>query len=279
VISIVSCKKKEKADDETQSVVDNAICEQEFMQVQPTANSRAINTTGTGATVKLAGTYSFSPCDTLTKISGDTAFVTNTTTHVDPTYEYNFGSCPNINGDNVARSGKYRIRFTGPIKKAGSKMIIKLLNYVINGSVTYSCDSMIVTNLSTAFSSTVPGSIPNSYSFRVQVINGVCTSTAGWTIKYSSDKTISTTTNGTHLPFDDVVTVNGTSSGTNRDGRTFTVNVNNIVKKGNCKWISSGTMELTPDGYKARTVDYGNGTCDDDATYTVNGQTIAFKLK
>ena len=277
VFLIASCKKKEKTDDETQSVVDNAICEQEFMQVQPTANSRAINTKGTGSTAKMAGTYSFTPCDTLKKISGDTNWAMGG--HIDPIYEYDFSACPNINGDGTARSGKYRIRLTGPLKVAGSKMIIKLINYQINGSITYACDSMIITNISTVFSSTVAGTVPSSYSFRVQVINGVCTSTAGWTIKYSSDKTISTNTNGTHMPFDDVITVNGNSSGTNRDGRTFTVNVNSIVKRANCKWISSGTMELTPDGYKTRTVDYGNGNCDDDATYTVNGQTIAFKLK
>jgi hypothetical protein len=38
-------------------------------------------------------------------------------------------------------------------------------------------------------------------------------------------------------------------------------------------------MELTPDGFKTRTVDYGNGVCDDNATFTVNGSTVAFKLK
>jgi hypothetical protein len=43
--------------------------------------------------------------------------------------------------------------------------------------------------------------------------------------------------------------------------------------------MTSGTVDVTPDGFKTRTVDFGNGACDDDATYTVNGQTISFKLK
>ncbi len=278
VAMIVSCKKKSEPDTETQSVVDNAICEQEFMQVQPTANSRAIATKGTGATLKTTGTNSVTACDTLTKISGDTSWAM--TGHIDPTFEYDFSSCPNVNGDNTQRTGKYRIRLTGPMKVAGKKMIIKLLNYVVNGNITYSCDSIIITNLSTVFTSTVPGTIPSSYSFRVEIINGVCTSSSGgWTIKYTSDKTITTNTQGTAKASDDVITVNGNSSGTNREGRNFTVNVNSIIKNASCKWISSGTMDLTPDGFKTRTVDYGNGTCDDDATYTVNGQTIAFKLK
>ena len=29
----------------------------------------------------------------------------------------------------------------------------------------------------------------------------------------------------------------------------------------------------------AKAIDFGNGNCDDDATFSVNGQTVSFKLK
>jgi hypothetical protein len=38
-------------------------------------------------------------------------------------------------------------------------------------------------------------------------------------------------------------------------------------------------MELTPAGFKKRSVDFGNGSCDDLATFTVNENTVTFKLK
>ena len=146
-----------------------------------------------------------------------------------------------------------------------------MLNYKVNNNITYACDSIVVTTQ--ASTSTTKG-------FQVEIINGVCTGGTGWTIKYSSNKTITMNNNGTPLVFvDDFTTVSGTSNGTNREGRNFSVTINSIIKPLNCKWITSGSLDLTPEGLSKRTVDYGNGACDDDATYTVNGQTIAFKLK
>jgi hypothetical protein len=279
LVTLDSCKKKTE-DSETQSVVDNSICEQEFMQIQPTANSRAINTKGTGATLKTMGTTSLSPCDTLHKIYGDTAWTDPN--HVNPIFEYDFSNCPNINGDNIARSGKYIVRLTGPIKTPGSKMIIKLSNYKVTRPgglvITYSCDSMVVETLSSSFVSTAAGSLPSSFGFKIDVVNGKCTGSTGWTILYSSSKTIVTTTQGTAGPEDDVTVVNGTSSGTNRDNRKFDVTMYSLEKRGDCKWISKGQVDVSPEGFSTRSVDFGNGTCDDDATYTVNGQKIAFKL-
>jgi hypothetical protein len=79
---------------------------------------------------------------------------------------------------------------------------------------------------------------------------------------------------------DDVISITGNSSGKNRLGRTFTTDITSgLIKRSDCKYITSGTLELTPEGLRTRTVDFGNGTCDDDATFTVNGQTISFKLK
>ncbi len=278
IVGFWSCQKTTTAvDTETQSVVDNSICEQEFMQIQPTANARAINTKGTGAVAKMSGiTGTLTPCDTLRKLSGDTSW--NMIGHINPVYEYDLSSCTNVNGDNIARTGKYNIRLTGPIKNVGSKMVILLQNYKV-GTTTYACDSMRITTLGSVFTSTIAGTIPTSFSFKIEVFNAVCTGGTGWVIKYNSSKTVTINTQGTAAGSDDVMIVTGTSSGTNRNNLAFTVNVNQITKGANCKFITSGTLDITPAGFSLRTVDYGNGTCDDDATFTVNGQTVAFKMK
>lgn len=272
VIFTFCSKKTQKVDNETQSVVDNAICDQEFMQIQPTINSKAIQTKGTGAIAKGAV---ISPCDTLHLISGDTLWGSGT--HVDPTFQLDLNNCNNVNGDGTARTGTVTIKLLGKIKTPGSKMIIKLKNYKVKGTITYSCDSMVITTVSTVTVGTNPK--PVSYTFDVEIVKGVCTGATGWVIKQESKKRITTDNKGTPQTDDDVTTISGTATGTNRSGRNFTVLLNSIVKPANCVHITSGTLELTPEEFNTRTVDFGTGTCDDDATYTVNGQTIAFKLK
>ena len=45
-----------------------------------------------------------------------------------------------------------------------------------------------------------------------------------------------------------------------------------------CPWIVSGTIEATPDDNFVRVLDYGNGTCDNNATITVDGNVYNIKL-
>ncbi|HWY12548.1 MAG TPA: hypothetical protein VN026_14545 [Bacteroidia bacterium] len=266
-VFINSCKKNTKqVDTETQSVVDNSICEQEFMQIQPTTNNLAIKTKGTGAQRLNATTTA--ACDSLTYVGGDTTYANLASP---PTYTFNYGACSLVNIDGVVRTGTVWIRFLGRPRLVNSKTIIKLINYKINGAITYTCDSIVVTNLN-------PITNPIK-SFRVQIINAICTGT-GWNIKYHSDKTVNVNTNNTPLILsDDVLTVTGTAGGTNRNNVDFDVVINGITKPASCKYITAGTLDVTPSGLSKRTVDYGTGACDDDATFTVNGQTIAFKLK
>ena len=37
----------------------------------------------------------------------------------------------------------------------------------------------------------------------------------------------------------------------------------------NCRWISSGAIEVKPEGKLKRMVDYGAGSCDASATITI----------
>jgi hypothetical protein len=266
-----SCKKKtNEVDSETQSVVDNSICEQEFTQIQPTTNNLAVQTKGTSAKKMMEGFALAASCDTLTYISGDTTY---TNLLNPPIWEFNFGNCSAASNDGLLRSGKIIVKFLGRPKVSGNKTIIKFQNYKVlksSGIVSYNCDSIVVTT---------GASSATSKSFNVDVVNAVC-SGADWTIHFHSSKSITIDNNGTPLVFaDDKTTVAGTSGGINRAGRKFDVVVNNIVKPNNWKHIVSGSLDLTPEGLSKRVVDYGNGAYDDLATYTVNGQTISFTLK
>jgi len=268
----VGCRKKEttEVDNETQSAVDNAVADQEYAAIVPAVNSHAINTKGTGHQDRI-----MAACDSLTKISGDTLF--GQTGHIDPTYtmSVNNAGCNLTMPDGKARTGFIKVKLTGKIKNPGSKMIINLMNYKTNGAITYSCDSIIVTTLA---SSSVA---PVFSSFNIKLFGGVC-QTSNWVIKYKFDRTFKNYPKGKTNGGDPVVEVFGTSSGVNREGRAFTVNTpqsSQCIKHKSCEFIDKGIIELTPDGFKTRTIDFGNGTCDDNAVFTVNGSTVAFKLK
>ncbi len=270
------CKKKEneEIDNETQSAVDNAVADQEYAAVVPTTNSHAINTKGTGS----SGRSAIVPCDSLTLIQGTVTALGTTNYSAYPVYTLDVsGGCPLTMPDGKIRSGSLKIRLTDKIRNPGAKMIIYMLNYK-TGLIGYACDSIVVTTLSS-------DTVTRRTSFNVKLVNGVCTNTAAstpWVIKYSSDRTFTTYSQGNPLGTGAVTEVFGTASGTNRAGRTFAVNIPSaspLIKHKSCQYVDKGVMELTPDGFKARIIDYGNGSCDDDATFTVNGNTVAFKLK
>lgn len=269
-----ACNKKEvvEVDNETQSAVDNAVAEQEYMSVAPTVQAHAINTKGTGA-AKSANLA----CDSLTLIGGDTLW--GAPNHIDPTYTLNVSNtaCALTMPDSRFRTGYLSIRLTGRIRIAGSAMIIKMINYRA-AIVSYKCDSMVVTTLASG---------ANYTKFNVKLVNGVCQN-PNWTIKYKLDRTITSYPRGNGTA-DPVTYVYGTSSGVNRQNRAFTVaipEISPLVKYKNCEYISSGILELTPEGFATRTIDYGYsispavyGGCDEDASFSINGNTVAFKLK
>lgn len=258
---VVACNKPMEVDDEIQSVVDDAIAEQEFMAVPPAVMQCAVNSTRTVSyRVTEAG------CDTLTYVDGDTLW--NSPTHLDPTYTMPVSGCPNVFQDGKTRSGSLKIRMTGRLHTAGTKMIIKFSDYVSN-DIYVSCDSMVVTIASLDL---------NAMEYNISIVNGFC-KTSDYTIKLNMERTF-----GSHelMGSNPYVQVYGTASGVNRENRNFTVNIpqsNPLTKLYTCAYIGKGTMELTPEGFKMRTVDFGDGTCDENASFSVNGNTVAFKLK
>ena len=277
-ITFTFCHKKEtvEVDNETQSVVDNAVAEQEFMSMVPAVNSVAIKTKGTGADANRSSVLP-SPCDSLHYISGDTTFVNLNSPPVF-SMTINSASCNPI-PDGKIRQGVIFVKLYKRVKTPGSSMTFTLTGYKAanvdpSKLISYQCDSIVVKTISNNPSTDIR-------VFNVKIFNGKCVGpTNNWTTLYSTDRTI------THNMATDDISIYGTSNGTNRLNRKFTVDVpaaTPLVKKSSCQFISSGILNLTPEGFKTRTVDYASGNavgaCDDDATFSVNGNTVAFKLK
>lgn len=272
-ITLGSCKKKEEVDNETQSVVDNAICEQHFMSVAPTLflkatgspkhNGFRVATCGQGTWILVGNdtTTSHFQNDTVINISG--RYVNGPVNFI---IDYNQTSgCPDV--DNITKLGKIKIKSS----HKWSAITTQTINTVATATITYVnyvADGITYNGIVT-LTRTTNGTI---HTIRTQVAGGNCTKD-GWNIYYTCDKSIEQNSNGDAL-------ITGSSTGINRDGRSFSASVTTpLFKPFNYKYITSGQLDITPDKLKARTVNFGNGTLDNKATFSVGGQIFEFTLQ
>lgn len=131
--------------------------------------------------------------------------------------------------------------------------------------------------------------------YEVIVKNAVVTDPDGETIEWNSTRTrawvegrntgfFTSNGNGGFMGWDgildDVYEITGTASGTNRQGIDFEINIiDQLRAQLNCRWITQGIIEIVPEGYDARRMDYGTGECDDKATLTLRNQEREVNLR
>jgi len=75
-------------------------------------------------------------------------------------------------------------------------------------------------------------------------------------------------------PSDDLILITGFVNYETTDSSTFRKDiVSPLTKVGDCRFIIEGTVEFSIDGELFAELDYGDGTCDDIATITIDGET------
>ncbi len=164
------------------------------------------------------------------------------------------------------KNGKIVMRILGNPLQSTFERRISFENFTINGNAIQG--EKVIRKTST-------------YKYQISLTNGKVIFTDGteYTREYTRTRTWSEGYNTPYNVWDDVYTLEGSSSGKNRKGNTYTHQITNpLVVKMSCRWIVMGTIEMAVDGASA-TLDYGNGECDNDAMVTVNGKTYAIKLR
>jgi hypothetical protein len=252
-LSLGSCKKDNS---DWSSEQDNALASELFQDIYKQLDEAA------------QSEGSLKSCATITISSIDTIFPKTVT--------IDFGSgC--AGSDGRIRSGSINAIFSGRWRNVGTVVSISTNNYFVNGYAV--SGNVTITNNGRNSS--------NNISYTVNVTNGTISDANNNSHQWNGTTTYewvqgeSTTffTNGLSGITDDVYHITGSSSGTNRNGRNYTALITErLVRALNCKWITDGTIEITPDNADTRTINFGNGNCDAVVTLSLRNWSSNFVL-
>ena len=173
-----------------------------------------------------------------------------------------FGAgCTDPNGN--TRSGKLNVVLSDSVRRPGSTAVMTFINYRVNG---YKKEGTVTwTNTSSA----------NVVSWQRKVENGKITAPSGNYWLHSGIKDVIMTA-GSGTPgnvLDDEYSFTGNHTVTNSSGASRTATVLTALhKKTACANIDQGTVKIQGPNHYA-IIDFGNGTCDNLATISIDGRT------
>ena len=271
LVIMQSCKKSTDPviDESTQSSSDNALAEGEFSSIFNFVNSQGDYSTN--AAFRKGANEIQSPITKKSDQLPDCATVNYDS--VAHTILIDFGSTNCVCKDGFSRRGKIHISWTGKWKQIGSSITATLEDYYV--------EDMRVTGTKTI-------TVLSPHSFNISV-SGASITTPNGVISWNSTRTF-TQSAGTATPLivlDDEWTINGSGSGTNRQGVNFTVAINEahpLVHRVLCtkKDFISGILTIQNDRGNTLSVNYdpfGTYLCDKIAQVTINGKTYTITLR
>jgi hypothetical protein len=179
-------------------------------------------------------------------------------------------NCLCLDGKN--RRGSIVATYTGNIANAGSYRTITYVNFFVDDNELKG--NKVLTNNGLNAAGNVTFTIANTDTL-IKPNNAGRVSWLGTrTREYIAG--INTPIKG-----DDMFKLTGTATGIKANGYSWSANITQpLIIDNSCKYkIKTGVVQLQPQGKALRTIDYGNGTCDNNATITINNKTFTFNFK
>ena len=261
VLALGSCKKDNSTTDDSaeknatyelsadQGIADNIVQDANEVLNETAVSNNFMGSSFIGGT---AGTTGILSCATVT-VTPAMGFP--------KTVVIDFGTtgCTSPNG--VTRKGKINVVVSDSLRLPGSTATMTFDNYFVNnykkeGTITW-------TNTST----------PGVKSWHRVCQNGKITAPSGNYFLHSGTQDI-VQTMGASTPLnllDDEFSITGGHTVTNAAGlsRTSTI-LTALKKKTSCNWIDQGSTQVQGPNHTA-IIDFGNGTCDNQATISIDG--------
>jgi uncharacterized protein (DUF2141 family) len=199
------------------------------------------------------------------------ACATRTYDYTARTLTINFGSTNCLCPDGRYRRGQILVRFTTDVLTRRAGAVVTRSNYFVND------------NQHTA---TRTFTDMGAGSFSVDVTNAsIIRANNGGTHSWTANWTFTQTAGfGTPQFSDDVFSVTGSATGTNRKNLNYsTVIKTPLIKRGDCfKYFVEGTVTITNSNGKSMLLNYdpsGTHDCDKIASVTINGRTRTITLR
>lgn len=256
-VLFTSCK-RENLDDNMRSAEDNALAEVNFSDAQSIADEAA------------AGNMNSYKSENVDGILSTCATITHDTLSDPRVLTIDFGDVNCTCNDGRQRRGIIIVTYTGPYREPGHIHTITFDNYFVNDNQVLGTKT--VTN--------------NGYNndgnlyYSIEVDGSIIRANDEGTITFVSSREREWV-EGESTPerVDDVYLVTGTASGTNSEGGSFTATITSALRRTvACHQFISGTAEVTPANRPTRYIDFGDGSCDNQATVTVNGNEHIIQL-
>jgi hypothetical protein len=268
IIFNYSCK-KDNGDKDQNAAIDNATAENAFNDVFMQVDNAARQTAYAGAEKVML--LDSNGCATVTITPFDTVNWPKVLT-------IDFGTTYCLCSDGRLRKGKIMANLTGMYRDSGTVITVTLDQYYVNnyhieGSKTITNNGHIGTTNGTS-----------NLVYTLEIVNGLITDPNGKQTTWNSTRTrewIEGEDTGWPTWTDDVYLIRGTASGVDQNGNNYEVEVIDPLRVAlDCKWIESGTVDITPQGLDTRTVDFsvGGGDCDNEASVTINNVTYNFLM-
>lgn len=254
---MVSCQKEK--DNDYSSANDNALAERMYSDMESISDQAADG-----------NLISFKNGIDQT-IMGTCATITHDTTVTPHVLTIDFGTTNCTCNDGRKRRGKILVSYSGRYREQGSVHTITTDGYYVDD---YKVDgTKSVTNMGRNAS--------NNLYYAISV-DGTVTSPDGKTATWKSDREREWVAGESTLInwLDDEYMISGTASGTGANGKNYSASIlKPLHVELDCRWITSGSFELTPEGNDPITADYGNGNCDNQATVEYRGKVYNIVLR
>lgn len=260
-----ACKKKEKEekDSDTAGAADQSLASSTVNDMTSISDEAA----------RTFSVSSFKTADANGLLAASCASITVDTLTAAKTITVNFGATNCLCNDGRNRRGILIISFTGKYRDSLTVISVSPQNYFVN-------DNQVTG------SKTITNKGHNSAKHLVYEINAnlqIIKANGGGTISWQSNRQREWLT-GENTPAwnDDMYAITGSASGTASNGNSFNSTITSPLIRnmsfGCRRHFTQGTLEHTPGGKATRYIDFGNGSCDDQATVTINGTTYTITL-
>lgn len=278
-----SCKKETSADTAQEEFASQASSEADA-ESDDIFNEVFDNVMGVNADVAFGGTGVFGRMNPGTSGTGETARVNAcpdvTITHLSTTNLFpvrvvmDFGTgC--IGRDGRTRSGKIITEYTNRLMVPGAKALTVFDNYTVDSIKVQG--THVITNQSDPITTTCA-----THKWKVVVERAKLTKPNGNYIEWNSIRTITQDAGMCTIfnPLDDIYKIDGNANGKVKRGDLLIAWNSEIteplIKKFSCRWIVKGIirnarLNLTTNSPWVATINYGPGTCDNQAVVAING--------